>query len=88
MGAGADETVREERDSERPSSDDPADERSYEDGWYRSLSAWGHGGARTDDRRAVSDEADRTSADRDPVAHEDDPNGPEDADDDEGIAPP
>jgi hypothetical protein len=36
----------------------------------------------------VSDVADRTSADRDPVAHEDDPNGPEDADDDEGIAPP
>jgi hypothetical protein len=85
MGAGTGEAAREERESEPPSSDDPAGERSYEEGWYRSLAAWGRVGARADDPRGVSEDADRTSGDRDPAARDD---GATDAEDEEEIASP
>jgi hypothetical protein len=69
MGAGTDETAREERDAEPPSSEDPASEASYEDGWYRSLAAWGRVGARGDSPRGASEDADLTG-DADPAARD------------------
>jgi hypothetical protein len=87
MGAGTDEeakgAAKEEREAVPPSSGDPAGERSYEDGWYRSLAAWGRVGARADDPRGVSEDADRMSRDGDPTARD---SGATDTETDEEIA--
>jgi hypothetical protein len=88
MGAGTDGAAGEERDPERPSADDPAGERSYEDGWYRSLAAWGRVGARADDPRGANEAAYRSTDDEDRAAHDDRATDVEDAKDDEEIASP
>jgi hypothetical protein len=85
MGAGTDGAAGRERASEPPSSDEAGSERSYEDSWYRSLAARGRVGARADEPRRVSEDADGTSGDRDPAARDDGGTG---AEDDEEIASP
>jgi hypothetical protein len=85
MGGGTGDAAGKGRTSEPPSPDEPGDERSYEDGWYRSLASWGRVGAEADEPRGVSEDADRSSSDRDLAARDD---GATDPEDDEDTASP